>query len=133
MIMIALKELNPKNYKLDKIQEDNIQILLYKMNQVRILYNNPMLITSGVRTIDDQIRIYKDKGITDISKIPMKSMHLVAAACDVLDLDGKLMKWCHDNVHHLEAIGLWIEDDTSVPRVHFQIFSPASQSRFFKP
>lgn len=131
--MISKEELNPKGYKLDDIQSKNIEVLLHRMNQVRIIYNKPMLITSGVRTIEDQIRIYTEKGVTDKSKIPMGSMHLIAAACDVLDLDGSLMKWCKDNVAVLEAIGLWIEDDASVPRVHFQIYPPKSGSRFFKP
>lgn len=131
--MITKRELNKNNYELDEIQKKNIEILLHRMNQVRLLYGKPMIITSGVRTIADQIRIYKDKGITDVSKIPMKSMHLIGAACDVLDLNGELMKWCKANVHHLESIGLWIEDDVSVPRVHFQIYSPKSGSRFFKP
>lgn len=131
--MISKEELNPKGYKLDDIQSKNIEVLLHRMNQVRIIYNKPMIITSGVRTIEDQIRIYTEKGITDKSKIPMGSMHLIGAACDVLDLDGSLMKWCKDNVTVLEAIGLWIEDDTSTPRVHFQVFAPKSGSRFFKP
>lgn len=131
--MIKLQELNPKNFPLDDIQKKNIETLLHRMNQVRIIYNKPMFITSGVRSIEDHIRIYKEKGITDKSKIPMKSMHLIGAACDVLDTDGKLMEWCRTNEHHLSAIGLWIEDDPSTPRVHLQIFSPKSGNRFFKP
>ena len=113
------------------------------MNQVRIIYNKSMIITSGVRTIDHQIAIYKEKAVKkewpfqdgkfDISKVPLSSMHLIGAACDVLDSDGELMKWCRGNEHHLVAVGLWIEDDISVPRVHFQVFSPKSGNRFFKP
>lgn len=136
--MISITELNPKAYKLDSLQASNLQILLHKINQIRIIYNKPMVITSGVRTKEDQIRIYKE--IADrnnkqfeLSKVPMNSMHLIGAACDVLDLDGSLMKWCKNNSLLLEQIGLWIEDDVSQPRVHFQIYPPKSGNRFFKP
>lgn len=141
--MIKINELNPKNYQLDDIQKKNIEILLHRMNQVRILYKKSMIITSGVRTIDHQISIYKEKavkkewpfesGIFDLSKVPLKSMHLIGAAADVLDENGKLMLWCKGNEHHLVAIGLWVEDDPSTPRVHLQIFPPKSGNRFFKP
>lgn len=141
--MITLQELNPKSYKLDDIQKKNIEILLHRMNQVRLLYNKAMIITSGVRTIDHQISIYKEKAVKkewpfqdgkfDISKVPLKSMHLIGAACDVLDESGDLMLWCRNNEHHLVAIGLWIEDDPSTPRVHLQIYPPKSGNRFFKP
>lgn len=131
--MITKQELNPKGFTLDEIQSKNIETLLHRINQVRILFAKPMLITSGVRTIEDHLRIYAEKGITDKSKVPMGSMHLIGAACDVLDLKGELMDWCRKNEKQLEIIGLWIEDDPSVPRVHFQIFPPKSGSRFFKP
>lgn len=130
--MITKQELNPKNYKLTEEQEKNFEILLVRMNALRVLYGKAMIITSGIRTREDQIRIYTAKGIPE-NKIPWGSQHLKAAACDVSDSDGSLMKWCRDNVIHLETIGLWVEDDTSVPRVHFQIVPPKSGNRFFKP
>lgn len=131
--MIIAKELNPKNFPVNEEQKANLEILLERMNQIRQLYGKPMVITSGLRSLDDHLRIYREMGVIDQSKIPMKSKHLIGAACDVLDTDGSLMKWCRANVTHLETIGLWIEDDSSVPRVHFQIQAPSSGNRFFKP
>lgn len=132
--MITLQELNLKNFKLNEEQEKNILILHEKINKVRVLYGKPMVVTSGVRDIEDHKRIYREKGITDDAKIPMKSKHLFAQACDIADPKGELAKWCHDNIKHLEDIGLWCED-TEVTKgwVHFQIVSPKSGSRFFKP
>lgn len=134
--MISLKELNPKGFALSKEQETNLNILHSKISMVRAKYNKPMRVTSGFRSLEDHKRIYMDiarrKGITNV-RIPMGSQHLKAAAVDILDVDGALFKWCQDNVLFLEEIGLWIEDDQAVPRVHFQIFPPRSGSRFFKP
>lgn len=132
--MISLRELNPKGFKLTEEQEKNTVILHEKINKIRALYGKIMLVTSGVRDIEDHKRIYRQKGITDEAKIPMKSKHLFGQAVDIADPKGELAKWCHDNVKHLEDIGLWCED-TEVTKgwVHFQILPPKSGNRFFKP
>lgn len=65
--------------------------------------------------------------------IPMGSMDLKGKACDIYDKDGSLMKWCRDNVSLIEKVGLWIEDDPSQPRVHFQTEPPKFGNKFFKP
>jgi uncharacterized protein YcbK (DUF882 family) len=127
-----MKELLKGNTTIDEVIKKNLEELLVKMNKIRTTYNKPMTVTSGLRTKEDQLRIYRARGVAD-DKIPMGSAHLKGAACDILDLDGSLMKWCRDNVKTLEEVGLWIEDDTSVPRVHFQTYSPKSGNRFFKP
>ena len=136
--MITKQELNPKGFKTTEEQQANLDILLERINVIRKEWNKPMTITSGFRSTEDHLRIYKEiatrnKKEFDATKVPMKSKHLAGAACDVLDSDGSLMKWCRENVELLEKTGLWIEDDTSVPRVHFQIFAPKSGNRFFKP
>ena len=130
--MITKEELNSLHFPTTPEIESNLEVLLIKMNQVRVIYNKPMIITSGLRSVEHHKKIYKEKGIPE-NKIPMGSKHLSGKACDVLDKDCSLMKWCKDNVHHLEAIGLWIEDDSTVPRVHFQTVPPKSGNRFFKP
>lgn len=38
-----------------------------------------------------------------------KSKHMTGHACDVYDPDGDLDQWCMDNLHELQAIGLWLE------------------------
>lgn len=137
--MITLAELNPKNFKMSDEEEANLLILHEKINKIRTLYAKPMVVTSGFRSKDDHLRIYREiaakKGKDfDESKVPMASKHLYGKAVDISDPKGELAKWCHENVKHLEDIGLWCED-TAVTKgwVHFQIEPPKSGNRFFKP
>ena len=132
--MISLNELL-KDHKFEELlpeHQKNIQELLIRMNKLRVVRAQSMFITSGFRSSQDQIRIYRAKGIS-IDKIPMGSAHLKGAACDVSDPDGSLMIWTKANESLLQEIGLWVEDDTTEARVHYQIKPPASKSRFFKP
>lgn len=132
--MINLKMLL-KNAKFeDQTQsiKDNLLILLEKLSKIEAAYGQNFIITSGLRTKEDQLRIYKAKGVPD-NKIPWGSAHLKGAAADVSDPNGKLIDWCYDNVQILENIGLWCEEKDSIPRVHFQIYPPKSGNRFFKP
>lgn len=110
----------------------NLEELLQKMNVIRLSYGKPMTITSGYRSQQDHLRIYSQRNIHP-PHVPMGSQHLIGGACDILDRSGELMQWCRDNVPLLESTGLWIEDDPSQPRVHFQINPPRSGNRFFKP
>ena len=131
--MITMKELNPKNFPAQKSIQDNLEILLKKINEIRAAYGKPMKITSGLRTMEDHLRIYAEMGITDKNKIPMKSRHLFGQACDVSDPDGKLMDWCIANEKVLEKVGLWCEVRDDKKRVHFQIVPPQSGKLFFNP
>jgi uncharacterized protein YcbK (DUF882 family) len=130
--MITLQELNPKNFPVKELVAKNLLLLLDKMNIVRKAYGKPMIVSSGLRTMPDHLRIYANKGITDKNKIPMKSKHLFGQACDISDPSGKLMAWCKANVAVLEEAGLWCEDGT-VGWVHFQSVPPGSGKRFFLP
>jgi hypothetical protein len=119
---------------LDKEVRDNLLTLLERIGKIRQAYGKPMKVTSGLRTKEDQIRIYAKKGITDISKIPMGSQHLKGAAVDIFDPNRQLQEWCKQNVSILEQNQLWCEDFSATPNwVHFQIFPPKSGNRFFKP
>lgn len=136
--MISLKELNPKNFPLDKTQAANLIVLHEKINLVRTAYGKPMTVTSGFRSKEDHIRIYREiaqrKHVElEAFRIPMGSAHLKGCAVDIADPDGSLMQWCRDNVALLVELELWIEDDVATPRVHFQTYAPKSGSRFFKP
>lgn len=138
---ISKAELNPKNYPLDEIQGSNIEDLFIKINKIRLAFNKPMVVTSGVRSKEQQINIYRDKaknkefpfenGVFDLKKVPLASKHLIGAAVDIAD-NGELMKWCKANVKTLEEVGLWVEEGT-VGWVHFQTQPPRSGNRFFKP
>ena len=130
---LVMKELNPKNFPVSEEQAKNLAILLERINKVRAAWGKPMTTTSGLRTLEDHLRIYKDMGITDQSKIPMSSKHLYGQAVDISDPDGKLFDWVKANEKLMEEIGLWMEEKDSHKRVHFQTVPPKSGKRFFKP
>ncbi len=119
--------------KLPKDIQDNMTELLVRINKVRSAYGKAMTITSGIRTKEDQLRIYKAKGVPE-SKIPWGSQHLKGAAVDISDPDRKLQEWVKANLKLMEEIGLWMEDFGSTPNwVHFQTVPPKSGVRIFKP
>lgn len=122
---ISMRELNNHGYSMDPATKQNLDELLIKINKVRQLYAKPMTITSGLRSMADQQRINP--------KAP-KSKHIMGQACDVLDIDKAIAKWCHANVAALEEIGLWCEDTAYTKNwVHFQTVPPRSGKRFFIP
>lgn len=138
--MILIKEILQGN-SIDGLSQevkDNIAELLSKINKIRVLWNKPMTVTSGLRSMEHHIDVYKDlakqrKVPFDIKKVPMSSAHLKGAAVDISDSDGSLYQWCQDNKKALEDIGLWCEIKDDQSRVHFQIYAPKSGNRFFNP
>lgn len=134
--MVSLKELlkDVAFSSLPKDHQDNIMNLLERINKVRSAYAKPMTVTSGYRSMEDHLRIYKQKGITDQKRIPMQSRHLYGMAADISDPKQELQKWCLANVKLLEDVGLWCEDFSATKNwVHFQITPPKSGKRFFMP
>lgn len=134
--MITMDELlsgQAKFSDLDKEIQDNLNVLLEKVNKVRKAYGKPMIVTSGLRTKKHHLEIYARKGIYP-PKVPMKSNHLFGRAVDFADGDGKLKKWILENIEQIEEIGLYMEDFSATKTwVHFQINPPKSGKRFFKP
>lgn len=133
--MISMDELLNKKYKLeDQPQEtqDNLNILLERVNKIRTLCGKPMTVTSGLRTMKDHLRIYAAKGITDPAKIPMKSRHLYGQAIDISDPDLALTQWLKENPQILIDCELWCEEGNT-NWVHFQIVPPKSGNRWFLP
>lgn len=134
--MIKMSEIlrSAKLESQSKEVQDNLAILLERVNKVRAAYGKPMIVTSGLRTMEDHLRIYREKGITDQSKIPMRSRHLFGQAVDISDPKRELQQWILKNEKLMEEIGLWFEDFSATPNwVHMQIVPPASGRRFFKP
>lgn len=115
----------------------NYDITLSKLKELEKAYGHKLIITSGYRTLEHHLAIYAAKGITDTSKIPMKSRHLSGEAVDVVPKDkpvNDLHKWLNSNVKTLEEIGLWCETFRYTPTwTHFQTSPPKSGSRFFIP
>lgn len=134
-----MKELNPKEYELDVEVMANLIMLYDKINDVRKAYGKPMIVTSGIRTKQDQLRIYKNiffkKGIPfDINKVPMSSNHLFGLACDIYDPDGVLKHWILRNLEYCTKLGFYFEMFRHTPNwVHFQTVPPRSGQRFFIP
>lgn len=87
----------------------NFNELLEKINLVGDAYGKPLIATSVVRLMSEHLEIYRKKGITDQTKIPMKSKHLYALAVDVADASGEFNMWCKANVEILKNIGIWLE------------------------
>lgn len=114
--------------------QHNLEELRKRVNVIREAYGKPMTVTSGYRSMQDHLRIYSSKGITDRSKIPMQSKHLYGQAVDIGDADGKLKEWVKANVSKLEEAGLYCEDFAYTKTwLHFQIVPPKSGKRFFVP
>lgn len=113
---------------------DNLTELLVKINNVRDAWGKPMTVTSGWRSKEDQIRIYRSKGIVDEKKMHMKSKHFFCQAIDISDPNKELQKWIKKNLPLMEEIGVWFEDFSYTPTwVHIQIVPPGSGNRFFIP
>ncbi len=134
--MITLKELikDADFNELPEQVQENLYELLKRVNVIRAAWGKPMVVTSGFRTMEHHLAIYAKKGITDVRKIPMKSLHLSGCAVDISDPNQYLQKWLSGNVSLLEHTGLWIESFAFTKTwVHFQIKPPLSGRRFFVP
>jgi hypothetical protein len=119
---------------LDKDIQDNLITLRERINKIREAYKKPMTVSSGLRSMADHLRIYKEKGITDTAKIPMKSKHLFGQAVDIYDPTNSLQEWCLNNEKILEEAQLWMEDFSATKNwCHFQISPPKSGKRWFLP
>jgi hypothetical protein len=86
--------------------------------------------------MDQHLEIYRKKGITDTSKIPMASKHLRGHAADFADPDGKLATWCLAHERELLDLGIFLEQLSSTHGwVHFQnvpygSYSPGKSIQF---
>lgn len=103
----------------------------------RAQYKNQIrerLLTSG----------FRPKAVNDATPGAAKaSLHMTGQACDIEDNDRELALFCLDDLHRLEAIGLWLENPryTRVHRgngvwaswLHLQTRPPGSGARVFNP
>lgn len=138
-IMITMDEIlkgRAKFSELSKDIQDNLTLLLNKANEFRNLWGKPVIITSGLRTMVDHLKIYSDKGITDPSKIPMKSKHLYGQAIDIADPKLEITAWFKANPAIQDQLNIYFEEGNT-NWVHMQIvpFGSYKQggTRWFKP
>lgn len=123
--MISLLELNSHGYSTTPEIDKNLAVLLDRLHQVEQAYGCPLVVTSGLRSLELQMKVNP--------KAP-KSHHLTGEAADIYDPKGDLKAWVKANIALIEQIGLWMEDFASTSNwVHFQIVPPRSGHRFFIP
>jgi hypothetical protein len=130
--MISLKELLQTTdfNTLTKENQSNLMDLLEKVNKIRLAYGKPMTVTSCIRTKAKQIEVYKAKGITDLSKIPMNSPHISCEAADFSDPNGEIDAWVDQNQALLESLDMWQEHPDSTSNwCHLDIRSREQKSR----
>lgn len=116
----------------------NAEELLRRVNIIRAQYGKPMKVSSGYRSKEDHIRVYKELAVKrgtpfELSKVPMGSKHLSCQAVDISDPDGSLFNWVKQNEDLVAKVGLWMEEKDDQKRVHFQTVPPKSGKRFFSP
>jgi hypothetical protein len=127
--MISMKELNPHGYPTNPAIDKNLAILHQRMNELRVIWAKPMIVTSGLRSDEQQMALIKEGKSKAIA-----SKHLAGMACDIYDPEKELAKWCLANEDILRRIGLWCEHPDYTPRwMHFQVTPPKSGKRFFIP
>ena len=129
----------------------------YLMSRISVLRQEigiPFIITSGKRTMENHVEIYKKiaymKGLQfDLSKVPTGSLHLFDFAVDIADHDGiikKKIKKIYDKDGSIKDYNslspklqwafsdLYFEDFGHTKSwCHAQCLPPRSGSRFFKP
>lgn len=105
--------------------QGNVNTIVPRINDLLEAFGEYRKVTSG----------YRPEFIN--AKIPnaaKKSNHTLCLACDLEDRDGRLDKFCLDNPHILEKIGLWQEAPASTPTwTHLQAVPPKSGKRVFNP
>lgn len=123
--MITLKELNPHGYLTSIEQDENLAKLLAAMNVIRAAWGRPMVVTSGLRSREDQMRI---------NPTAPNSKHIKGAACDISDPNGDLKRWVIKHLDLFKEQGIWMEAFESCPGwLHCQCIPPNSGNRIFKP
>jgi uncharacterized protein YcbK (DUF882 family) len=128
--MISKKELTmgrDVQFKAEYTKEidNNLNVLLQKINVVRSKYGKPMTVSSGWRPSAI------NSGTPGAAKA---SKHLSGLAVDIKDTDNSLWNWTIANLDLIQELGLYLEDRRFTGTwVHFQIGAPKSGKRIFKP
>jgi len=117
---------------LDDATRANIFDLYKRVKKLETLMGENFVVTSGYRTVEDHLRIYSEKGITDQTQIPMASKHLKGMAVDILDSRNVIKKRLEAKPSLLIDCQLWAEKETD-GWCHLQTVPPKSSNRWFYP
>lgn len=132
--MITIEEILKNRIKFEDVpkeHQDNLNILLERINVIRKAYGKPMKVNDGYRRPQDAP---KNGSAT--------SWHYKGAAIDIDDNDaGELWFWLMrpENMQLLKDTGLWLEHGNYTHNkqfgtwVHLQIYPPRSNKRIFVP
>lgn len=126
------------NYKESEIPDEhlaNMKKLHEAVNKLRLAFGKSLLVSNCYRSLDHHLLIYKNMGITDKKKIPMKSKHLQGLAVDLAGPNtAAFKKFILANLKLVEELGLYFEDFSVTKNwVHAQLIAPKSGKRFFMP
>ena len=111
--------------KLTPEQLSNMNILLPKANALLAKFGEFRKCNSGFRTLEDQQRINPGA---------IHSKHLLGAAIDLEDADGKLKQFIINNPDILVELDLYQEAPESTKTwVHIQCIAPKSGHHVFIP
>lgn len=105
--------------------EENLSNLLFALNQFRVIYGLPMIVTRGYSTSEHN---------ATIPGAAKDSAHLYCMAADFYDPTPHDLRWfCLKNQNILAQCGLYMEAPTSGddPHVHLTTRPPASGNRVF--
>jgi hypothetical protein len=98
---MGFKEITTKDILGDTLVSDvpiavqhNIEEIKARANGILAELDKKATVTSGFRTLNKHLNIYRRKGIFP-PHVPMGSLHLAGAAIDLLDLDGELYRALH--------------------------------------
>lgn len=138
--MIRLIELNPLNIPLEDEPWWNLLYHLHVMNEIRYHYGQPMLCTSGVRSKEQHLEIYKrineEREKAGFAAVipPFNSPHLMGCASDWKDPQGKLFDFLTARPGLMEQLDIYIEDREYTPHhCHIQTVRTSSGARIFRP
>ena len=108
---------NPAYYR-------NAENLISKVNKIGEFINTSTTLSSGFRTKERQIQIYREQGKQPV----MNSLHMTGHALDIRDVDGRIKQQIKSNRTLLERakkLGLYFENFNATPTwVHVQDVAP---------
>lgn len=125
--IVTMSELLMNRVKFEDLPADiqaNGKDLLDKLNMFRKEYGQPMYVSSGYRSPDNNAAANGAK----------LSAHLSLQACDFKDVDGKLKEFVAKDPEILVRCGLYMEDPSkTISWIHLQSRPTKSGKRIFMP
>jgi hypothetical protein len=128
MRFISVEEYLMGRTKMEDLPDDvirNISTLIPKVNDLLELFGEYRKVTSGFRTPEIN---------ASIPNAAKRSKHMIGAAVDLDDADGKLDAWCMSHQEILKKLGLHLEHPSATKGwTHLQCISPKSGNIVFYP